>query len=85
MLSLPRIFEDTPVAYLTPPSWCTAGGAVLVDRVETDPVWYGCLFSSHGESRAKYNLTEPIPLQVEHVAVEFIVEPFRPSGLVFVL
>ena len=23
---------------------------------------------------------EPIPLQVEHVAVEFIVEPFRSSG-----
>ena len=39
-----------------------------------------CVLSSHGESWAKYNLTEPIPLQVEHVAVEFIVEPFRPSG-----
>ena len=38
------------------------------------------LFSSLGESRAKYNPTEPIPLQVEHVAVEFIEEPFRPSG-----
>ena len=25
----------------------------------------------------------PIPLQVEHVAVEFIVEPFRPSGSSF--
>ena len=35
---------------------------------------------SDGESRAKYNLVEPIPLQVEHVAVEFIVEPFRPFG-----
>ena len=33
----------------------------------------------HGESWAKYNLAEPIPLQVEHVAVEFG-EPFRPSG-----
>ena len=31
MLSLPRIFDDVPVAYLTPPSWCTAEGAVLVD------------------------------------------------------
>ena len=37
------------------------------------------MLSSHGESRAKYNLAEPIPLQVEHVAVEFV-EPFRPSG-----
>ena len=34
---------------------------------------------SHGDSRAKYNLTEPISLQVEHVAVEFVVDPFRPS------
>ena len=45
-----------------------------------DPVWYGCVLSSHGESRAKYNLAEPILLQVEHVAVELIVQPFRPSG-----
>ena len=37
---------------------------------------YGSLFSSYGESRARYSLTEAIPLQVEHVAVE----PFRPSG-----
>ncbi|WP_419648568.1 hypothetical protein, partial [Thiolapillus sp.] len=51
----------------------------LLTRVETDPVWYGCVLSSHGESWAKYNLAEPIPLQVEHVAVEFV-EPFRPSG-----
>ena len=34
----------------------------------------------HGDSRAKYNLTEPTPLQGEHVAFEFVVEPFRPSG-----
>ena len=57
----------------------------MLTRAATDPVWYGCVLSSHGESRADYNVTEPIPLQVEHVAVEFIVEPFRPSGLVFVL
>ena len=31
MLSFPRIFDDAPVAYLTPPSWCTAEGAILVD------------------------------------------------------
>ena len=31
MLFFPRIFDDAPVAYLTPPSWCTAEGAVLVD------------------------------------------------------
>ena len=37
-------------------------------------------FSSRGEPRAGYNLTDPIPLQVEHVAVEFIVEPFRRYG-----
>ena len=31
MLSLPRIFDDAPVACLTPLSWCTAEGAVLVN------------------------------------------------------
>ena len=31
MLSLPRIFDDALVAYLTPLSWCTVEGAVLVD------------------------------------------------------
>ena len=31
MLSLPRICDDAPVAYLTPPSWCTVEGADLVD------------------------------------------------------
>ena len=52
----------------------------MLTRTATDSVWYGCLFSSYGESRAKHNLTEPTPLQVEHMALEFIVEPFRPSG-----
>ena len=31
MLSLPRIFDNAPVAYVTPTSWCTAEGEVLVD------------------------------------------------------
>ena len=31
MLSLLRILDDAPVAHLTPPSWCTLEGAVLVD------------------------------------------------------
>ena len=30
MLALPRIFDDAPVACLTPPNLCTAEGAVLV-------------------------------------------------------
>ena len=51
----------------------------MLTGAATDPVLYGCLFSSHGESQAKYNLTEPIPLQVEHVAVVFILD-FRLSG-----
>ena len=52
-----------------------------VPRMISQPVsvWLGCLFLSYGESRARYNLTEPVPPRVEHVAVEFIVEPFRPS------
>ena len=29
--SIPRIFDDAPVTYLTTPPWCTAEGAVLVD------------------------------------------------------
>ena len=31
MLSLARIFNDAPLVYLTPPSWCTMEGVVLVD------------------------------------------------------
>ena len=57
----------------------------MFTQAVTDPVWYGCLFSPHGESRAKYKLTEPISIQVEHVAVEFIVEPFSPLALFFEL
>ena len=80
MLSLPRIFDGAPVAYLTYPSWCTAEGVVLVDPSGdwSDSVWL--LHVIHCESRAKYNLTEPIPLQVEDVTVEFIVDPFRRPG-----
>ena len=42
ILSLPRIFDDAPVACLTPPSCCTAEGAVLVDP-SGDPsgiIWF---------------------------------------------
>ena len=35
---------------------------------------------SHGDSRAKYNLTEPISIQVKHVAIKFVMERFHPSG-----
>ena len=31
IFSLPRIFDDAPVAYLTPPLWCLAESTVLVD------------------------------------------------------
>ena len=31
LLSVPRILDSAPVAFLTPPSWCTAEGAVLVN------------------------------------------------------
>ena len=80
MSFLPRIFDNAPAACLTPPSWCTAEGSVLVIQVGDRSGMVCYLFSSHGELRAKYNLTEPIPLQVEHVAVEFVVETFHPSG-----
>ena len=41
MLSLPRIIDEVPVAFLIPPSWCTAEGAVLVDpdRDRSGMVW----------------------------------------------
>ena len=64
--------------HLRPGIWQKARS--LLTWAVTDPVWYGCLFSSHGESQAKNNLTEPIPLQNKHVAVEFIMESFHPSG-----
>lgn len=44
-------------------------------------IWWICstcllsIDSMHGESPAKYNPTEPIPLQVKYVAVKCIVEP----------
>ena len=80
MLSFPRIFDDAPIACLTPPVLMYGGR-----RGPCDPgrrlIRYGMSAGfSHGDSRAKCNLTEPIPLQVEHVAVELVVEPFRPSG-----
>ena len=80
MLSLSRIFDDAPVAHLTPPPWCTAKGAVLVDPGgDRSGMEWLCVVIAWWVL-SKYNLREPIPLQVDHVAVEFIVEPFRPSG-----
>ena len=69
------IFDDAPVE-----SGCTAEGAVLVDPGgdRSGMVWL--LVFIIGESRARYYLTDLIPLQARHVAVEFVVEPFRPSG-----
>ena len=31
VMSLPRIFDEAPVAYLTPPFWCMVEGMVPVD------------------------------------------------------
>ena len=80
MLSLPRIFDDAPVAHLTPLSWCMVDGTVRVNLGSNRSKMVRLLLSLHGESWAKYNLMELIPLQVEHMAKEFIVEPFRSSG-----
>ena len=82
MLSLPRIFDDAPVAYLTPGVRRKARS--LLTRATTDPVWYGCLLSSHGESRVKYNLTESIPLQVEPWPLSSLCNPSANLALVFV-
>ena len=80
MLSLPRIFDDAPEAYFTPPSWCTAEGAVLVDPGgdRSGMVWL--LVFITWRAAGKVQSDGDIPVQVEHVAVEFVMEPFRPSG-----
>ena len=80
MLSLPGIFDNTGVAYRDLHPGVRRRARSLLTRAATYRVWYGCLFSSHGKPRAKYNLTEPIPFQVDHVAVEFMMEPFRLIG-----
>ena len=46
----------------------------LTARVAGAPQTTSQAVSLYGESWARFNPTEPIPLQVEHVAVEFIVE-----------
>ena len=65
---------SVPVFHVRQKAWS------LLTRAVTDPVCYGCSFSSHGESRAKYNLMEPIPHQVEHASIEFTMELFCSSG-----
>ena len=81
MLSLPHILNGAPTACLTPPSCVQLRARSLLSREATDPVWSAFWLSFHGDSRARYNLTEPIPLQVERAAVEFVMEPFNPSGM----
>ena len=46
MLSLLWTLDGAPVAYLTPPSWCTAEGAVLVDP-GGDPIRYDLVVGCH--------------------------------------
>ena len=77
MLSLPRIFDDAPVAYLT---LRPAEGAVLVDPGgdRSGMVWL--LVFITWRAAGKVQSDGDIPVQVEHVAVEFVMEPFRPSG-----
>ena len=64
MLSLPQIFDDAPVAYVTPPSWCMAEGAVLVDPGgdRLGMVWF--LFSLHGISLPEHEIFQEQTLEV---------------------
>ena len=55
----------------------------LLTRATINPVWSGFRLSFHGDPRARYNLTEPIPLQVEHLAGEW--NPSDHLALVFEL
>ena len=76
----PRIFDDAPVACLTPPSWCTAEGAVLADPGDDRSGMVWLLVFITWRAAGKVQSDGDIPVQVEHVAVEFVMEPFRPSG-----
>ena len=83
--SLARVFLDSQTACVVQVSTICCHIQILIlsliypltARVVGAPQMILQPVSLNGESLAKYNLTEPIPLQVEHVAVEFIVEPFR--------
>ena len=79
-LSLPRILDGAPVACLAPPSWCTVEGAVLVDPGgdRFSMVWL--FFVMSWFLKGKVQPDKALSLQVEHVAVEFVAEPFCPSG-----
>ena len=57
----------------------------LLTRAATDPVWYGCSFSSYGVSRARYNLMEPIPFQVNTWPLSSLSKPSAHLALVFQL
>ena len=46
ILSLPRIFDDAPVSYLAPSSWCTAEGAVHYWPRQR-PIRYGMVACFH--------------------------------------
>ena len=64
MLSLPRIFDDAPVVCLTPPSWCTEGGAVLVNlsSYRSDMVWsLVSLMVTEEQSTTWRSLAHPSP------------------------
>ena len=77
---------DGDVVFSTNLRWCTGSildTSVLVYGGRRGSCWPGRRPIRYGIVtcfRARYNLAETILLQVEHVAVEFIVEPFRPSG-----
>ena len=79
MLSLPQIFDDAPVAYLTSIlAYGRRHGPCWPGR---RPTWYGMVACFHHMVSHRQNTIWRSPsLQVEHVAVEFIMELFHPSG-----
>ena len=77
VMSLPRILDGAPDSSVL----------VYVGRCSSCWSWlhwisYDQLIGCHwnGDWRARYNLVEPIPVPVEHMAIEFVVEPFCLSG-----
>ena len=69
MLSLQKIFKNAPNSILDT-SVLVYGGRRRPCGPGRRPIRYGMVGGfSYSDSRAKYNLTESIPLQVERVAV----------------
>ena len=91
MLSLPwRIFDDAPVAYLTPPSWYMAEGTILVDLSgdRSGMVWLLVLITWWVMGKIQHDRAHPSPRWTHwttgwnpsaHLALFFTLWKYPPS------